>query len=189
LHGASDSDDSWTTAGRADVILNNLIADGEAVPMVVVMPDGHVGRMTRGRRGFGMDEFVKEFREDIVPHIQKTYRVHADRAHTAVAGLSMGGAQTLNIIGKDLADYGYIGVYSSGIFGINRDQGDDPTWEEEHLETLENLGLKEGLEHFWFATGRDDFLVEVSRDTVALFEKHGFEVTYNETEGGHTWIN
>ncbi len=189
LHGASDSDDSWTTAGRANVILDNLIAGGEAVPMVVVMPDGHVGRMGRGRRGFGIDEFVKEFREDIVPHVQRTYRVHTDRSHTAIAGLSMGGAQTLNIIGQDLEKYGYVGVYSSGIFGINRERDDEPTWEERHLEVLKDPDLKIGLEHFWFATGRDDFLIEVSRDTVALFKKHGFGVTYDETAGGHTWIN
>ncbi len=188
LHGATDSDDSWSTVGRANVILDNLIAAGEAEPMVVVMPDGHVDRMGRGRGGFRMEEFVEEFTDDIVPHVRKNYRVHTDRANTAIAGLSMGGGQTLGIIGRDLADYGYIGVFSSGIFGINRDQGDGPSWEEQHLETLEDPGLKDGLELFWFATGRDDFLVETSRETVALFRKHDFEVTYEETDGSHTWI-
>lgn len=189
LHGATDSDDSWSTVGRANVILDNLIAAGDAVPMVVVMPDGHVGRMGRGRGGFRMGEFVKEFTEDIVPHVRKNYRVHTDRSKTAIAGLSMGGGQTLGVIGQDLANYGYIGVFSSGIFGINRDQGDGPTWEEEHLEALKDPELKTGLELFWFATGRDDFLVQTSRDTVALFKKHDFDVIYEETEGSHTWIN
>lgn len=189
LHGASDSDDSWTTVGRANVILDNLIAAAKAVPMVVVMPDGHVSRMGRGRRGFRMDEFVQEFTEDIVPTIGKTYRVHTDRSNTAIAGLSMGGGQTLNIIGKDLADYGCIGVFSSGIFGINRDQGGGPSWEEQHLDVLQNPDLKNGLELFWFATGRDDFLVDVSRGTVDLFKKHNFDVIYEETDGAHSWVN
>jgi len=189
LHGATDSDDSWSTVGRANVILDNLIAAGEAVPMVVVMPDGHVSQMGRGRGGFQMEEFIKEFTGDIVPHVRKNYRVSTDRSKTAIAGLSMGGGQTLGIIGQDLADYGYVGVFSSGIFGINRGQGDGPSWEERHLEVLKDPELKDGLELFWFATGRDDFLIETSRDTVELFKKHDFDVIYEETDGAHTWIN
>ena len=190
LHGATDSDDSWTTVGRANSILDNLIAEGKAVPMIVVMPDGHQGRMGQGRRGFGMNEFVDEFVEDIVPTVEKRYRVNADRAHRAIAGLSMGGGQTLNIIARNLADYAYIGVFSSGVFGLNRDGGGDaPSWEQQHLTTLQDAELKKGLELFWFSTGRDDFLIETSRATVDLFKKHDFEVIYKETAGGHTWRN
>jgi len=189
LHGATDSDDSWSTVGRANVILDNLIASGKAVPMVVVMPDGHVSQMRGGGGGMQMEDFVKEFTDDIVPHVRENFRIATDRSKTAIAGLSMGGGQTLSIIGKDLDDYGYIGVFSSGIFGINREQADAPTWEERHLEALKDPELKNGLELFWFATGRDDFLVQTSRDTVALFKKHEFNVIYNETDGSHTWIN
>jgi enterochelin esterase-like enzyme/dienelactone hydrolase len=189
LHGATDSDDSWSTVGRANVILDNLIAAGQAVPMVVVMPDGHVSQMGRGRGGFQMEEFVNEFTNDIVPHVRKSYRVHTDRSKTAIAGLSMGGAQTLGVIGKDLAGYGYVGVFSSGIFGINREPANGPSWEEQHLGVLKNADLKDGLQLLWFATGRDDFLIETSRDTVALFKKHDFDVVYEETDGGHTWVN
>lgn len=189
LHGATDSDDSWSTVGRANVILDNLIAAGKAVPMVVVMPDGHISQVGRGGRGFQMEEFVEEFTSDIVPHVRKNYRVEAARSKTAIAGLSMGGGQTLGIIGQNLADYGYVGVFSSGIFGINRDPSNGPSWEEKHLNVLKNAELKDGLRLFWFATGRDDFLIETSRDTVALFKKHDFDVTYNETDGAHTWVN
>ncbi len=190
LHGSSDSDDSWSTVGRANVILDNLIAEGKAVPMVVVMPDGHVNQAGQGRGRSQSEEFMKEFTDDIVPHVRKTYRVKTDRAGTAIAGLSMGGGQTLGIIGQNLADYGYIGVFSSGIFGINRGgQGNGPTWEEQHLAVLDNPDLKNGLKLFWFATGREDFLIETSRATVALFKNHDFNVIYNETDGSHSWLN
>ncbi|RCS43912.1 esterase [Bremerella cremea] len=193
LHGASDSDDSWSTAGRANLILDNMIANGEAVPMIIVMPDGHVGRMDRQERGMQMQKFVKEFADDIVPTIEKNYRVKSGRENHAIAGLSMGGAQTLDIALNDLKDYGYVGVFSSGIFGLRRRgpeaSNDQPTWEEQHLEVLKDPELKQGLKLLWFSTGRDDFLVETSRASVDLMKKHGFEAVYEETDGGHTWVN
>lgn len=193
LHGASDSDDSWSTVGRANLILDNMIAADEAKPMIVVMPDGHVGRMDRQQRGLQMQDFVKEFADDIVPTIEKTFRVKEGRANHAIAGLSMGGAQTLDIALNDLDDYAYVGVYSSGIFGLRQrsadQQNNGPTWEEQHIEVLKNPDLKDGLKLFWFSTGKDDFLVDVSRASVDLLKKHDFDVVYEETEGGHTWIN
>jgi len=91
LHGAMDCDDSWSSVGRAGFILDNLIAAGKAKPMIVVMPAGHTGPFTFGRGGLPMDEFVKDFTGDILPYIEKNYRVYADRANRAIAGLSMGG--------------------------------------------------------------------------------------------------
>jgi acetyl esterase/lipase/enterochelin esterase-like enzyme len=190
LHGASDSDDSWTTVGRANFILDNLIAEGKSVPMIVVMPDGHQGRMGQGRGRFGVDKFVDEFVEDLVPTVEKTYRVQADPAHRAVAGLSMGGWQALSILARSPADYAYLGVFSSGVFGIDRNSsGEGPNWEEQHLSMLQNPDVKKGLELLWFSTGRDDFLIETSRATVNLFKKHGFDVIYEETAGSHSWSN
>lgn len=79
LHGAFDCDDSWTSVGRAGFILDNLIADGKAVPMVVVMPDGHTGAFSFGRRGGRrVNEFVEDFLRDLMPHVERTYRVRAD---------------------------------------------------------------------------------------------------------------
>lgn len=191
LHGAFDSDDSWSTVGRAGFILDNLIAAGKAKPLVMVMPHGHTGPFRFGTP-FN-DEFEREFATDIMPQMEKRYRVHTDRQHRAMAGLSMGGAHTLNIGIPNLEKFAFLGVYSSGIFGItggpggNQQQG--PTFEERHKAILDDARLKEGLRLFWFATGKDDFLVETSRATVAMFKKHQFTVTYRETEGAHTWIN
>ncbi len=194
LHGASDSDDSWTSVGRAGFILDNLIAAGKAKAMVVVMPAGHAGPFRSGGARPAADEFSQDFLNDIMPYVEKNYRVHKDRRHRALAGLSMGGGQTLNIGIPHLDQFAYLGVYSSGVFGITggragSTQPQGPSFEERHQQVLDDAGLRKGLRLFWFATGKDDFLLETSRATVAMFRKHGFPVQYAETDGGHTWIN
>lgn len=189
LHGAFDSDNSWSTVGRAGTIMDNLIAAGKAKPMIMVMPHGHTGPFTFGGPLGG--QFEPEFVADILPLIEKRYRVHADRHNRAIAGLSMGGAHTLNIGIPNLDKFAYLGVYSSGIFGItggpggNQPQG--PSFEEKNKAILDDAKLKEGLKLFWFATGKDDFLVATSRATVEMFKKHQFDVVYKETDGAHTW--
>ena len=191
LHGAFDSDDSWSTVGRAGFILDNLIADGKAKPMVVVMPHGHTGPFSFGMPLSG--EFEPEFVADIMPKMEKRYRVFTDRQHRAMAGLSMGGAHTLNIGIPHLDEFAYLGVFSSGIFGIaggpggNQPQG--PSFEEKNKALLDDAKLKEGLKLLWFATGKDDFLVATSRATVEMLKHHKFEVVYKETDGAHTWDN
>jgi enterochelin esterase family protein len=185
LHGAMDSDDSWSTVGRAGFILDNLIAAGAAVPMVVVMPDGHTGPFTMGGSSLPLEDFAREFKSDIKPYVEQTYRVATAREHTAIAGLSMGGAQTLEIAMNDLPEYGYVGVYSSGVFGVTQDS----SWQERYRPTLDDASLKRGLQLVWFSTGKDDFLLDTTKATVALLERHGFDVEYRESAGGHTWIN
>ena len=193
LHGAGDSDEAWTSVGRAGFILDNLIAAGKAKPMVVVMPAGHTTQSrVRGPRP-PVDEFSQDFMSDILPLAEKNYRVYTDRANRAIAGLSMGGGQTLSIGIPHLDMFAYLGVYSSGVFGITggRPGGapQGPSFEEQNRQILDDAKLKEGLKLVWFATGKDDFLIETSRATVAMLKKHGFNVVFNETEGAHTWIN
>jgi cytochrome c peroxidase len=206
LHGAGDCDDSWSSVGRAGFILDNLIAARKVRPMVVVMPSGHIRPWeTRPRAAAPAggapaappaDAFEQDFLNDIMPFVEQHYRVYRDQRHRAIAGLSMGGSQTLNIAMEDLTRFGYIGVYSSGLigsFGGRRggaaSEAVGPTWEEQHAAVLDDARLKPGLRLFWFATGRDDFLIETSRRTVELLQKHGFKVVFRESEGGHTWIN
>jgi len=195
LHGAGDCDDSWSSVGRAGFILDNLIAVNKAVPMIVVMPAGHTGeRFNPGAQ----DDFVKEFSADILPYVESHYRVIADRAHRAIAGLSMGGAQTLNIAIPHLDEFAYIGVYSSGVLGIagpmRRPGGQaveppGPSWEEQHASELDNAAAKKGLKLFWFSTGSQDFLLKTTTMTVDMLKKHGFDPVFKESAGGHTWIN
>ncbi len=191
LHGASDSDDSWSSVGRAGFILDNLIAARKARPMIVVMPAGHTGSVRFGQRSG--DEFERDFVNEILPLVEKRYRVRRDRGSRALAGLSMGGAQTLNIGLAHLDRFGYLGVYSSGVFAMGGRSGTNapagPTWEERNKAALDDPKLKKGLKKVWFATGKDDFLLRTSQTTVEMLRKHGFDVTYTETEGGHTWMN
>ncbi len=186
LHGASDSDDSWTSVGRANFILDNLIAAKKAKPMIVVMPAGHTGPFggARGGGGMGAGAFEDDFTKDIRPYIEKHYRVLTDRPNRAIAGLSMGGAQTLNIAIPALKDYGYVGVFSSAVlFGNAAD------WEQRNKAGLDDAEARAGLKLLWFATGTQDFLMQRTRETVDLLKKHGFSPVFKETDGGHTWIN
>lgn len=197
LHGAYDTDDAWRTVGRAGFILDNLIAGKKGVPMVVVMPAGHTGPFSFANRGSTQptrDEFVEDFLNDIKPYVEHNYRVFTDRQYRAIAGLSMGGQQSLNIAIPHLAEYSSIGIFSAGIFeigGMNFGGGtpDGPSWEERNLRMLDDKNLKKDLRLFWFATGKEDFLLKVSQSTVEMFKKHGFDVVYNETAGAHTWNN
>jgi enterochelin esterase family protein len=231
LHGAGDCDEAWTSVGRAGFILDNLIAAKKARPMIVVMPAGHIPRSAGSPVGRQATEaFANDFVEDVVPYVETHYRVLKGRANTAIAGLSMGGSQTLQVAIPRLERFGYIGVYSSGLIGAfpeltGRGRGAAPTaptptpaptapappaaapapaapsgragtpaptaaeWEKLHAKTLDDPALKKGLRLFWFATGKDDFLLETTRATVGLFKKHGFSPVYEETAGGHTWVN
>jgi len=208
LHGAGDVDDSWTSVGRAGFIIDNLIAGGKAKPMIVVMPAGHVNgagaaniaaagaatiatAATTG--GATPDPFLADFTNDIVPYVEKQYRVLTDRQSRAIAGLSMGGSQTLSIAIPQLERYGYIGVFSSGILGGGR--GADPTapfgaaWEKQNLAALDNAATKRGLSLLWFSTGKDDSLLPSTRSTVEWLKKQGFKPVFVESAGAHTWLN
>jgi enterochelin esterase family protein len=180
-----DSDDSWSTVGRAGFILDNLISAGDAVPMIVVMPDGHTGPFVRGVSSLPLEDFTREFNEDIKPYVESHYRARTARDDRAIAGLSMGGAQTLEIAASNLDEYAYVGVFSSGVYGI----GENSDWEDAHRSQLDDARARAGLELMWFSTGSEDFLLETTKQTVAMFERHGFDVTYQESGGGHTWIN
>jgi enterochelin esterase family protein len=214
LHGAGDCDEAWSSVGRAGFILDNLIAAGKAKPMVIVMPAGHT------RQNFRMgapaappaagqapppDEFAQDFLTDIMPYIEKNFRVRTDRNSRAIAGLSMGGGQTLNIALPNLEKFAYVGVYSSGLLsafmrntqpGAPRPAPDvipaispaGEAWVKQHQAKLDDANLKKGLKLLWLATGKDDFLLGSTKATVELLKKHNFNPIYKETDGGHTWI-
>ena len=204
MHGAGDVDESWSTVGRAGVILDNLIADRKAKPMLIVMPAGHVNGAgaaigaalpnadAPGFTAGGADPFVKDFVVDLLPYVEKNYRVLTDRANRAIAGLSMGGSQTLNIAIPHLDQFAYIGVFSSGILSGGR-RGESASfaqaWEQQNLASLDNAATKRGLRLLWFATGKDDFLLETTKNSVALMKKHGFMPVFVESDGGHMWLN
>lgn len=187
LHGGGDTDATWSTVGRAGFILDNLIAQGKAKPMLVVMPAGHVP----GRRGFPMaagpegDPFTQDLLTDIIPYIESHYRVSARPEHRALAGLSMGGVQTLNIGLTNLDKFSQLGVFSSGWFPAMLEE-----FRTKHRALLDDAKTKERLRLFWIAVGKGDVLAY--RNTQAMlemFREHKIRFTYHESSGGHTWSN
>ena len=207
LHGAGDNDDSWSSVGRAGFILDNLIAEKQARPMIVVMPAGHTSRGPGSPIGrAATEQFVSDFTTAVMPYIEQHYRVLTDRANTAIAGLSMGGGHTLNIAFPQLERFAYIGVYSSGLLGAfpaaeGAAAAPAPAgapasppltaaeWERMNAAKLDDAALKKGLRLLWFATGKEDRLISTTQGTVDLLKKHGFAPVFKESPGGHTWIN
>lgn len=173
LHGAGDNERGWSTIGRANVILDNLIAEGKAVPMIIVMPDGHAPT-TEGVE----NPFHKDLIEEVIPYVEANYRTKAGAENRALAGLSMGGFQTLDI-GISCQDlFGWVGVFSAGI----RD-----SYEQTHGPFLDTANEKLNL--FWIGIGKTDFLLERNENLLKLLKKKDVEHTFRLSEGGHTWKN
>jgi enterochelin esterase family protein len=183
LHGGGDSDASWSTVGLATTILDNLIAAHKAVPMIVVMPAGHV---THEMRQFnpdkmGLDAFNDDFIDDIVPYVESHYRVTAGRSTRALAGLSMGGIQTLNIGLTHLKMFSSLGVFSSGWFPSAREK-----FVTAHGAELASSD-KNGLQLLWVGAGKQDIAHENCLVMVDLLRTHGFKPEYHESFGYHSW--
>jgi enterochelin esterase-like enzyme len=195
LHGGADSDETWTSVGRVAFIMDNMIASGKAKPMIVVLPAGQTTRVSNatGR----LEEFIGDFLNDLMPYVESHYRVTADAQHRAMAGLSMGGLQTLNVAIPHVEKFAYIGIFSSGLVSIvpgrSPEGGPGPVnaWEQEHKAQLETAGsrAKKDLKLLWFATGVDDNRVtpDSTRLTVEMLRKYGFDAKFKETPGAHTW--
>ncbi|MFL0685403.1 MAG: esterase [Algoriphagus aquaeductus] len=193
LHGAGGDEDAWSSLGRANLILDNLIASGKAKPMIVVMTNGNAwqtstlrqipGLPTPTRETFGQfqGKFEKSLVEDVVPYIEKNFRVIADKDHRALAGLSMGGGHTITAAITYPGTFGYIGVFSSGIFDANADMGEM----EKKFTALKATGVHK----YWVACGKEDFVMDSNKRLLSVLEKTGFEHEYFENEGGHTWAN
>lgn len=184
LHGATDSDDSWSTVGRAGAILDNLIAAGKAAPMIVVMPAGHISSEFRFSPGFrmGHDAFNDDLVKVVLPYVDGHYRTVADRDHRAIAGLSMGGGQTLTIALTDSADFAYVGVFSSGWFP-------NTLKEEEETDLAQYRTSGKPFRLFWVDVGKYDIALQNSHATVALLKKDGIIVEEHGSGGFHAWNN
>ncbi len=147
-----------------------------------------------------MNPFTSEFMTDILPYVEKYYRTIPDRRHRAIAGLSMGGSQTLDIAFRYLDKFAYIGVFSSGasLGGGRRGPAapaaapappPPPDWETVHKADLDNAALRKGVKLLWLSTGVDDGLIANTRTTVEMLKKHGFDPVFKESPGAHSWFN
>ncbi|MXO93686.1 esterase [Erythrobacter arachoides] len=184
VHGAGDSADSWSSVGHANYIADNLLAAGEAEAMIIVMPFGHTPQGSAPNMLVNT-AFGEDLTTDLVPFIDATFRTLPDADHRAMAGLSMGGAHTLNfgVTRPDL--FGEVGVFSMGLGFDNPDA--IASYTRRNADALARRAAS--TQPVYYAMGRDDFLYASAAPTLALFEANGIPYDYNESDGGHTWIN
>jgi enterochelin esterase-like enzyme len=188
LHGFSDDASGWTAVGRANVILDNLIARGQAKSMIVVMPLGY-GTMEFVPQGWEAwthaemrDRNFENFREtllnEVMPQVEGQYRIKKDRNARAIAGLSMGGTESLLTGLNNLDRFSWIGAFSSG--GIPEDfQKDFPSLDAKANQQINLL---------WIACGTGDQLITVNRGLRQWLKSKGVKATEIETPGMHTWM-
>lgn len=190
LHGGGDSDENWSTVGRAGFILDNLIAAGKARPMIVVMPAGHVpsadgsiaGAMTAMSADAHNDPFTRDLVETIIPYVESHYAASPRAQDRAIAGLSMGGVQTGNIALAYVDKFPWVGIFSSGWFPEMR-----PDVERLHGKDMDKAAKTERL--LWVGYGKTDIARDNSKAMLKMFAAHGMRYQELETEGGHTYAN
>jgi enterochelin esterase-like enzyme len=182
VHGAGDSDDSWTSAGHAQYILDNLIAAGKARAMIVVMPFGHTPP-GKGANMLANTDFARDFFEDLIPYVDGHFRTIKAPSARAMAGLSMGGAHTLQFGLTHPELFRYIGIFSMGF--MTTDQV--TAYEAANAPALSQSG--KSMKLVYYAIGNKDFLYASAAPTRAMMDKYGIKYLYHESDGGHTWIN
>jgi enterochelin esterase-like enzyme len=187
VHGAGDSSDSWTSVGKAHYILDNLIAAGKAKPMIVVMPFGHTPERSNpnGASILVNTDFGEDLIKDLIPYVDASFRTLASQENRAMAGLSMGGAHTVRFGLTHPELFDYIGIFSMGL-GL-RDPAEIAEYETANRAALRRAS--QDLNLVYYAMGKDDFLYATAAPTRAMLENNGIGHVYNESDGGHTWIN
>jgi enterochelin esterase family protein len=190
LHGNGEAQNGWVMNGRANIILDNLIADKKAQPMIVVMPQGHalqganVGPLVRltGETDMFSKRFPQDLLQEVIPLVERNYRVYTDADQRAIAGLSMGGGQALSIgiTHTDLFHYvlGFSGAVGGPFMNAETEFG-------EALSKPEVLNSR--LRLLWVSCGKQDFLYQANRQFVDILKGKGVNVLFRETEGSHVW--
>ncbi|GMQ30871.1 esterase [Algoriphagus confluentis] len=197
LHGAGGDEEAWINLGRTAQILDNLIAEGKAKPMIVVMPNGNViqdGAPGEGSRNMYKPQFMipktmdgtyEGAFEDIIKFVESNYRVKADKANRAIAGLSMGGYHTLHISRYYPNTFDYMGLFSAAIMPREDATGKVYSNFDETLKAQMDNGYK----LYWIAIGKTDFLYDANQQYIAKLDSMKMPYEYVESEGGHIWRN
>lgn len=197
LHGAGGDEEAWIALGRTAQIMDNMIAQGKVKPMIVVMPNGNV--IQDAAPGEGSDGMYKpQFMVpktmdgtyeanfmDIIKFVESNYQVKADKAHRAIAGLSMGGFHTLHISRYYPNTFDYMGLFSAAI--MPREDATGKVYSD-FDETLQNQ-MDNGYKLYWIAIGKTDFLYDANKEFRAKLDEMGMPYEYVESEGGHIWRN
>ena len=186
LHGSGDTQQGWTVIGRANLIMDNLIAAGKAKPMIVVMPYGRA-REDVYLAPFGTPKteptaFENDLLKDVMPFAEKAYRISGKPDERAIAGLSMGGGQALNIGLHHLDTFHAVGAFSAGIRNAN--------FEEQYKDLLSDpAAANKKLKVFYIACGKADSLFAASEALHGALEKHQIRHSFTPSEEGHVWRN
>ena len=190
LHGAGGDETGWTENGRTNVILDNLIADGKLKPLVVVMPYGYAypptsplaegpDAMKRQRDGFNRDLI-----DDLIPFVQANYRVHADREHRAIAGLSMGGGQALGL-GLSRTDlFSRVAGFSAALGVVTSPQAGGLDFKS---LVADSKTVNDRLKLLWVGCGTEDTLFKSNTEFAQLLQSSGVTHRFRSSEGAHTW--
>jgi enterochelin esterase-like enzyme len=200
LHGGGDDDAGWSTIGRAGFILDNLLAAKKARPMIVVMPNGSLPRPAnmpafepgttpspeaRAAMEALQAKFANELLNDVIPFVEKTYRVESGPKNRALAGLSMGGGQTLRALTTHPDQFAYVAIWSAGL-----GRGNAEDWEKRNAEFLASAAKVNGsVKVLSISVGDQDFTLSGTKALAGLFDKHGIKHDLTISGGGHTWIN
>jgi len=175
IHGGSDTEETWTKVGRANLIADNLIAQGKAKAMIIVMPYGNV-------RPKPMPDFTRDMIHDIIPYIEANYPVITNQGGRAIAGFSVGGGQTLNI-GLTHADkFAYVCSYAP-FTATDEFKNNFTNW------SPDAAALNKQLKLFSISVGTEDFLFQSVKDNIAFFKEKNINVDPFIVPGGHTWMN
>jgi len=204
LHGAGGDEDAWTNMGRAAQIMDNLIAQGKARPMIVVMTNGNANQAgaqnevpplpSTGEQGMAAyqryaGKFEEHLVKDVIPFIEKNYRTLTGKENRAIAGLSMGGAHTQTITNNNPGMFGYIGVYSMGIMSFGQQDPETAARQDQERITKLTALKNSGYKLYWIACGKDDFVYKGVVTLRETLDKVGLKYIYRESTGGHTWAN
>ncbi|MGC4051426.1 MAG: alpha/beta hydrolase-fold protein [Paludibaculum sp.] len=197
LHGAGGDEEAWINRGRANYILDNLIAAKKAKPMIIVVTNGIaavpsapddrplkvLSTPTASPAAMVSGKFEESLVKDVIPFVESNFRVKPDPGNRALAGLSMGGYHTQKISNANPGMFAYIGVMSMGLFSNagNYDRN-------QHVEQLKRLQASHPKLYSVFC-GKTDFLYKSVIDLRALYDEVGLKYSYRESEGGHTWNN
>jgi enterochelin esterase family protein len=180
FHGAGDNDATWTASGRAHFIADNLLAQGKAKAMIIVMTDGHAytGNPTQVSSNMiarNVEAFANDLLKDVMPLVESTYHVKANRDNRAIIGLSMGGGQSLSIGLKHRDLFARVGGMSSYLPDAQKVVTDAFPQPKSNLKLL------------WIACGKDDRLIDNARQLSAALKAKNIPHEFKETEGAHTW--
>lgn len=197
LHGMGGDENAWSELGRATQILDNLIAQGKARPMIVVMTNGNSDlQAAPGESSLGftqpttqlprtMDGSFETSFPEIVKFIDKNYRTIANKKNRAIAGLSMGGFHSMHISKQYPDMFDYIGLFSAAI--MPREDAKSPVYEDLERKLARQFAKKPAL--YWIAIGNTDFLYQANKDYRKMLDEKNYPYTYRESDGGHIWRN